>query len=152
MKEVRVILAYFLCFEKIKLTLMIKIMRSPCCVSVNLPSRLLNRNTFQQRTSSILPTSIMLFCDRRSVGQSVLASGPDFYYCRTFAVFILRGRPPWREDGSVIYSYNCCHSSVQVPQNSWPQLTVSFGTICYCLIRDSAQPRGPGPCIYIPQE
>jgi hypothetical protein len=35
-----------------------------------------------------------LFYDLRSVGQSVLVLGPpwlDFYYCRTFAVFMLRG-------------------------------------------------------------
>jgi hypothetical protein len=67
-----------------------------------------------------------LYCDRWSVGQSVL-----------------------REDGPVIYcriaSGPCqsSHSWVEVPQNSRPYFTVSFET---------HQPEGPGPCIYIPQE
>jgi hypothetical protein len=39
------------------------------------------------------------------------------------------GRPPWREDRSVVY--NCCwprqrsHSQVRVPQDSWPHITAS---------------------------
>jgi hypothetical protein len=59
-----------------------------------------------------------------------------------------RGRPLWREDGSVFY--NCCclrqrsHSQVRVPRGSWPHFTVSDLRV--------PQPGGPGPCIYIPQE
>jgi hypothetical protein len=48
--------------------------------------------------------------------------------------FLLVGRPPRREDGSVIYCTSatgpcqCCHSYVQVLQDSWPYFTVSFET------------------------
>jgi hypothetical protein len=56
-------------------------------------------------------------CDRRPVGQSLLVSGQNLRAAakfsfsprkcfQTFAFFSL-GRPLWREDGSVIHSYNC---------------------------------------------
>jgi hypothetical protein len=56
----------------------------------------------------------------------------------------VEGRPPWREDGSAIYSYNLLSLSGPSP--------AELVTTSYCLIRVSPQPIGPGPCIYIPQE
>jgi hypothetical protein len=48
-----------------------------------------------------------------------------------------------REDRSVVYNRSS-HSQVRVPQGSRPHFTVSDSRL--------PQPRGPGPCIYIPQE
>jgi hypothetical protein len=62
---------------------------------------------------------------------------PDFYYCRTFAVFML-WRPPWREDGSVIYSYNLL--SLSGPTRDIVRSHMSLSQLW-----------GPGPCIYIPR-
>jgi hypothetical protein len=47
--------------------------------------------------------------DRESVGQSVLVSSPWPDFCSLFdnCGFLAVGRPLWREDGYVIYSYNC---------------------------------------------
>jgi hypothetical protein len=90
-----------------------------------------------------LNLNLKLIYDRRSVGQSVVVSGPHlehttrFYYCRTLAVFVLRAAIPDERTGLQFTRTIFCHSLVQVPQNSWPHLTVSFETICYCLIRDS---------------
>jgi hypothetical protein len=53
-----------------------------------------------------------LFCDRRSVAQSALVSSPHLGSLPRFLLMSdicglhAVGRPPWREDGSVIYSYN----------------------------------------------
>jgi hypothetical protein len=76
---------------------------------------------------------------------------PDFYYCRDIFGLHVEGRPPWREDGSVIYSYICCHSSAEVPQNHWPHLTVSFEIICYCLMRYSPNLEGQVPVFISPR-
>jgi hypothetical protein len=58
---------------------------------------------------------------------------PHGYYLKPFAVFFSLGRPPGREDWSVICSDDTgpcqrCHSLVQVPQNLIPYFTVSFET------------------------
>jgi hypothetical protein len=47
-----------------------------------------------------------LYYDRRSVGQSLLVSRPDFY-CVWPLRFFDMGRPLWREDGSVFYIVQC---------------------------------------------
>jgi hypothetical protein len=69
-----------------------------------------------------------LFCDWRSVGQSVLDGGPwpDFYYCRTYVVFMLRGALPDERPGMWFTPTVCCPSPVHVSQNFWPYLTVSY--------------------------
>jgi hypothetical protein len=87
-----------------------------------------------------LKLKLKLIYDRQSVGQSVLMSGSHlrpmtrFFYLSDDCGFLYKGRPLWREDGSVIYctiaSGPCqsSHSWIQVPQNSWPYFTVSFET------------------------
>jgi hypothetical protein len=63
----------------------------------------------------------------------------------------VEGRPPWREDGSVIYLYNLL---------ALRSKSAELMTISYCLIWDYMllsntrlpQPGGRGPCIYIPQK
>jgi hypothetical protein len=105
--------------------------------------------------STLLRQSVsQLYYDRRSVGQSVLVSSPHLGLMTRFLLlsdncgFVDMGRPLWREDGSVVY--NCCclrqrsHSQVRVPRGSWPHFTVSDLRL--------PQPKGPGSCIYIPQE
>jgi hypothetical protein len=94
------------------------------------------------------------YYDRRSVGQSVLASKPFWGFWPDFLIlsdtygFVDMGRPLWREDGYVFY--NCCclrqrsHSQVRDPLGSWPPFTISELRL--------PQPGGPGPCIYIRQE
>jgi hypothetical protein len=54
------------------------------------------------------------------------APRPDFYYCRTFAVFMMWGALPDERTGLQCIRTIRCHSPVQVPQNSCPHLTVSF--------------------------
>jgi hypothetical protein len=60
-----------------------------------------------------------------------------FVFCLTNEGFLDVGRPLWRKDGSLIYSYNCfwslpehlnSQSRVQVQQSSWPYFTVSSET------------------------
>jgi hypothetical protein len=60
----------------------------------------------------------------------------------------MRGRPLWREDGSVVYK--CCWvlaSSVILGS----EFRGSHDHILLSQIRDS-QPGETGPCIYVPQE
>jgi hypothetical protein len=57
-----------------------------------------------------------------------------FLFCLTIASF-LTGHPLWREDGSVIYSYNCFWA---VPEQSlWRPSPAELTTIFYCLTWDS---------------
>jgi hypothetical protein len=104
-----------------------------------------------------------LFCDRQlasSYWYRALIWGPrpDFYYCLTFAVFMLHGALP---DERTDLSFTCTissgpcqnnHSCVEVPQKefcdskiwSWgPYFTVSFETLSTWRARSH---------IYIPQE
>jgi hypothetical protein len=75
------------------------------------PSVIIAIQLFLHRTS-LHKFKFKLYCDRRSVGQFVLVSGPfwgpwpDFnFLCLTVALFLLHvGRPLWWENGSVIYS------------------------------------------------
>jgi hypothetical protein len=89
-----------------------------------------------------------LSCDQRSVGQSVLVSGPlwgprpDFsFLCLTITLFLLHVRRPlWREYGSVICS-EITH---------WLQSRSIHNHILQSYLR-LPEPRGPGPRIYIRQ-
>jgi hypothetical protein len=84
-----------------------------------------------------------LFCDRRSVGQSVLVSGSHLGPVTRFVllsdIFGLRvvGRPPWREDRSVIYLYNLLSLFRPSP--------TELMTTPYCLIWDSLNQEGQVP-------
>jgi hypothetical protein len=73
--------------------------------------------------------TLKLFCDRRSVGQSVLVSDthpkPMNRFLLLWYIHVL-GRPNWREDRSVIYSYSCLSLSVTSPTELMTTLTVSF--------------------------
>jgi hypothetical protein len=97
-----------------------------------------------------------LFCDRRSVGQSVLVSGP--HLGPFYEIFITVGhlRSSCRGAPSLTRRRVCnllvqfAYSSVQVPQK-WPHLTVSFETIFYCLIRDSPNLEGQVPVLISPR-
>jgi hypothetical protein len=77
----------------------------------------------------------MLYCDRRSVGQFVLVSGPHMVPLTRFLLLsdicglLVAERPPWREDGSVIYSY------ISLPL-SGPSLLELISN-SYCLVWDS---------------
>jgi hypothetical protein len=74
---------------------------------------------------------------------------PDFCFLFDNCGFLAVGRPLWREDGFIIYSYNCFWALPE--QSFWgpspaelrPYFTVSFETL---------PPGGPGPHIYIPQK
>jgi hypothetical protein len=84
-----------------------------------------------------------LFCDRRSVRQSVLESGLHLGSMTTYLLLSdifglhVEERPPWREDGSVIYSYNLLLLSGPSPTD----LITTF----YCLIWDSPNYEGQVP-------
>jgi hypothetical protein len=67
---------------------------------------------------------------QQTISQPVRLSvpWPDFYYCRTFSVFMLWGALPDERTGLQFTGTIRCQSRVQVPQNSWPHLNVSFGT------------------------
>jgi hypothetical protein len=83
--------------------------------------------------------SLKLIYDRRSVGQSVLVSVSHLEPITTFLSddcgFLDVGHLLWREDGSVIYLYNCFWALPEQPplSRSPSKLTVIF----YCLIWDS---------------
>jgi hypothetical protein len=83
--------------------------------------------------------------DRPSIGQPVLASGhclrpvTDFLsfpwkIISSIFGFLLVGRPSWREDGSVIYPYNCYWALPALWRLS--QSPTALETIFYCLIWD----------------
>jgi hypothetical protein len=66
--------------------------------------------------------------------------------------FHVEGRPPWREDWSVIYSYNLLSLSCPSPTEL---MATSCCLIGYHILLSHTrlpQPGWPGPCIYIPQE
>jgi hypothetical protein len=69
--------------------------------------------------------------------------GLDFYYCRIFAVFMFVGRPSWREDRSVIYSYILLSLSGFSPA----KLVTTF----YSLIWDSPSLEGLVPVFISPR-
>jgi hypothetical protein len=94
---------------------------------------------------------VQLFCDRRSVSQSVLVPGlrPDYYYCQTFAVFLLW--TPSLTRGRV------CNLLVQLLLGLARAVTLgskSRRTHDHILLSHLRllQPLGPGLCIYIPQQ
>jgi hypothetical protein len=70
----------------------------------------------------------------------IWTSLPDFCFFSDNCGFLDVGHPLWREDGSVIYSYNWFWA---LPQDSWSYFTVSFET---------PQLGGPGHHIYITQK
>jgi hypothetical protein len=87
-----------------------------------------------------------LFWERRSVGQSVFVLGPNLEPMTTLLLLSnicglhALGCPPWREDGSVIYSYNLL--SLSSPSSA--ELMI----ISYCLMWDSPNLEGQVPvCI-----
>jgi hypothetical protein len=85
---------------------------------------------------------LRLFWDRLLVGQSVLVSGPRFVLLSDICGLHVVGRPPWREDGSVIYSYNLLSLSGPRPSE--------LMTTSYCPIWDSPNPEGQVPVLYSP--
>jgi hypothetical protein len=72
---------------------------------------------------------------------------PDFFYLSDDCGFLDMEHHLWREDRSVIYSYNCFWA---LPKQGWSpaELTAIF----YCLIWDSPNLEGQVPRIYIPQK
>jgi hypothetical protein len=76
--------------------------------------------------------------------QSALVSGPRLI-CITAGYLRSScwGRPPWREDGSVIYSYNLLSLTGPSP--------AELMTTSYCLIRDSPNLEGQVPVFISPR-
>jgi hypothetical protein len=75
-------------------------------------------------------SNLKLYCDRWSVGQSVLVSGPNLgpmtrYLLVGHCGLHVAGQSPWREDGSVIYSYNS-HSPTDATWSAWRIPTAVF--------------------------
>jgi hypothetical protein len=112
---------------------------SPVCAELSTDNRWCNYALLRFR----------LFCDRRSVGQSVLMSG---LHLRPMTRFVLLsgicslhvvGRPPWREDGSVILSYNL----ILLPGPSPSELMT---TPC-CLVWDFPNLEGQVPVFISPR-
>jgi hypothetical protein len=121
-------------------------------VSFSLPSKVRRATVevFEPPPRWLLNLSkFKLYCDRRSVGQFVLVSGPlcgrwpDFKFLwMTITFFLLHVRRPlWRENGSVICS----------PITHMLESRRTHNHILLSHLR-LTQPGGPGPCIYIPQE
>jgi hypothetical protein len=93
---------------------------------------------YQIRHSLTLKFKFKLIYDRRSVGQSVLVSAPiwsplpHFDFLSDNCWFLYVGHPLWREDVSVIYSYNCFWALPKQsllgrsPAELRPYFTVSF--------------------------
>jgi hypothetical protein len=83
--------------------------------AIYLYSVMLLRHSVSQSLSLSLSLSLKLKVsyDRRSVGQYIVVSSPHlelmarFFFCIDNCGFLDLGHPLWREDGSVIYSYNC---------------------------------------------
>jgi hypothetical protein len=85
----------------------------------------------------------------RPVCHGVWNLWSDFSFLSDNCGFLDVVHPLWREDGSVIYSYNCFwalpEQLLSGPSSAEPV------TILYYLIWE-AQPGWPGSCIYIPRE
>jgi hypothetical protein len=122
-----------------QLTVSFETSRSPSCRLLRLTrlrwgvlTRLNTASSSSSSSSSYIETD----------GQSASSSWtrPDFYYCRTFSFFMLRGA----QDGSVVYWYNALSLSGPSP--------AELMTTSYCLIWDPLQPEEPDPRIYISQE
>jgi hypothetical protein len=98
------------------------------------------------RTTRVLitPSASYTYCDGQTVGQFVLVSGPTTrcLLLSDICGFHVLGRPPWREDGSVIYSY----SSMSIGSKS-----AAFMTTAYCLIWDPVNPEGQVPLFISPR-
>jgi hypothetical protein len=96
-----------------------------------------------------LKFKLNLYCNRRSVGQSVLVSDPHLWpttkclLLSDICALHVVGRPLWREDGSVIYSYNLLSLSGPSPA----ELMTTF----YCLIWDSPNLEGQVPVFISPR-
>jgi hypothetical protein len=82
------------------------------CANV-VPNSLIISTLMMEANKDRFILNLMLFYDRRSVGQSVSVSSthlvlmPRFQLPSSICGFLLAGRPLWREDGSVIHPYNC---------------------------------------------
>jgi hypothetical protein len=87
----------------------------------------------QQRTSE-LKLNLQLTACLSWCRASIWSPWPDFCFLSDNCEFLDVGHPLWREDGSVIYSYNCFwvlpeqSLSAQVSQNSRPYVTISYET------------------------
>jgi hypothetical protein len=102
---------------------------------------------------------LKLIYDRQSVGQSVLVSGAhlgsmtNFSFSLKFSsdicVFVILYRPLWREDGSVIYLYNCFWALPE--QSLLSRSPAELTTIFYCLIWDSPNLEGQVPVFISPR-
>jgi hypothetical protein len=77
----------------------------------------------------------------------IWGSRPDLYYCQTVASFLMWDALSDERTGLALTiaagSRQHSHFWVRVPQDSWKYFTVSDSRL--------PQPRGPCPCIYIPQ-
>jgi hypothetical protein len=79
---------------------------------------------------------LKLIYDRRWVGLGVgLPSGAHFCFLSDDCGFLDVGHPLWREDGSVIYLYNCFWTLPE--QSLLGRSPAELTTIFYCLIWDS---------------
>jgi hypothetical protein len=109
----------------------------------------------EQSSQSSRRVEMRLIYDRRSVGQSVLLSGSHlepktrFFFLSNNCEFLDAGHPLWREDGSVIYSYNCFWS---LPEQSLSgPCPAELVTLFFCLIWDSPTWRARYPHLYPPR-
>jgi hypothetical protein len=87
---------------------------------------------------------------RLTVGCKPWNSWPDFSFRSGICGLLDVGHPLWREDGSVIYSYNCFWA---LPEQSLSasELRRAHDHILLPHLR-LPQPGGPGPHIYILQQ
>jgi hypothetical protein len=111
----------------------------PVCISPR--KRGWASSTLQELVSytPIIRIRFRLFCYRQSVGQSVLVSGP--HLGPMTRIFLLSDicdlHLLWREDGSVIYSYNL--------QSLLRRSPAEYTAIFYCLIWDSRNLENQAP-------
>jgi hypothetical protein len=83
-----------------------------------------------------------LYRDRRSVGQFISVLGPHLWLTTRHCGLRVVGRPPWREDGSVIVQFAVIHA---------PKSRRTHDHILLSYLR-LAQHGGPESRIYIPHE
>jgi hypothetical protein len=102
-------------------------------------------------STSVLTTSLLAGCRPVGLGVGLPSGAHDqiFVSCVTFSGFLDVGRPLWREEGSIIFSYNCYwvlpEQSLSGPSPS--ELT----TIFYCLLWDFPILEGQIPVFISPR-